>query len=348
MKALRLTPLLGCMTAATIIAGCSSPQGVAPAVPAYAVPQAMPAYADSHRPATGPARPRASWMKPGTTSEDLLYVSNGNGIVNVYEYEQHDLVGELIDFTDPKGECSDAAGNVYITDYSTGDISEYAHGGTSALRVINESPYNPYACAVSSRSGDLAVANYNKGGYYTQGSLAIYRRAKGKPAYYTSDDLYQMNGVAYDRYGDLFVTGFYLYSGYYNEPAFAYLPAKTKNLQVIDLPAPNSSYGWYMTNVLGVGWDGKYWIVDLYEDVYQYSINVKPELIGGVQLDGAGLPVVFYPPNSKKQATQAVSGVGYSDDNEINFWNYPAGGESYASITHGLDKPFGIAVSVAK
>jgi hypothetical protein len=332
MKAARLGTLLGCVALAAAMTACASPPG-ASTIPAVDADQR--------------AAARVSWVKPDAAAQDLLYVSNGNGIVNVYGYFTHNLVGELIDFTQPEGECSDAKGDVYVTDYGAGDIDEYTHGGKTPLRVIDEKGYNPYACAIDLRSGDLAVANWGSGSYYSQGSLAIYAHAKGKPTYYSSKDLYHMNGVAYDRYGDLLVTGFYYYSSVYLETYFAYLPAKSKDFQEIALPPPNSS-GWYMTSVLGVGWDGEYWTVDLYDVVYQYSIDIKPELVGSVKFDGAETPVAFYAPNPKKQATQAVSGEGFENDNDVYFFQYPAGGEPYASLTHGLDKPFGIAISLTK
>lgn len=286
-----------------------------------------------------------SWMAPGVAAQDLLYVSNGNGIVNVYRYWQHDLVGELIDFTQPQGECADAKGDVYVTDYSAGDIDEYAHAGKTALRVIDESGYNPYACAIDPKTGDLAVANFGKGGYYTQGSVAIYKHASGKPRYYSSKDLYHVNGVAYDNYGDLLATGYYLYSSYWVETYFAYLPAKSKSLGEISLPPPNSS-GWFGVQVAGVEWDGKYWIVDLYGALYQYSINIKPELVGSVTIDGGDDPVAFYFADSKKQATQAVSGYFFENDDYVEYYKYPSGGEPYAMLTHGLYHPFGVAISL--
>lgn len=326
---------LGYFVIVGVLVACASPpNGSAGATVPYA--------AAANAATAGRTLRSPSWMKPAVNQE-LLYVSNANGIVNVYRYWQHDLVGELTDFTQPEGECADAKGDVYITDYSTGDIDEYAHGGTTALRVIDESGYNPYACAIDPKTGDLAVANYGKGGYYTQGSLAIYAHAKGEPTYYSSKDLYHMNGVAYDNYGDLLATGFYLYSDDYLETSFAYMPAKSKNFQEISLPSPYSSGG-FRTQVSGLGWDGEYWTVDDRDGVYQYSINIKPELIGSVKLDAAEIPVAFYNPNPKKQATQAVSGSG----NDVYYWKYPAGGEPYVTLTHGLDKPFGIAISGKK
>jgi hypothetical protein len=339
MRTSRLARALGCIAIVTMASACGSPQG------GSGVMTVVSYGASPRNDVARQAGRSASWMRPDAGGRDLLYVSNANGIVNVYRYWQHDLVGELTDFTQPEGECSDANGDVYITDYSTGDIDEYAHGGKTPLRAIDESGYNPYACAIDPKTGDLAVANYGEGGYYTQGSLAIYAHAKGKPTYYSSKDLYHMNGVAYDKYGDLLATGFYLYSGFYVETYFAYLPARSKDFEEISLPPPDSS-GWYQTQVLGLDWDGEYWTVDLNDAVFQYSINIKPELVGSVNLDGAGDPVAFYDPNPKKQATQAVSGYGFENANYVYYWKYPSGGEPYASLTHGLDRPFGIAISM--
>lgn len=290
----------------------------------------------------------SSWMAGGNAKQDLLYVSNGDGIVNVYRYSQHNLVGELTKFTQPEGECTDASGNVYITDYATSTIAEYAHGGKTALRVIDGSPYGPYGCAVNLKNGDLAVANYNQASSYSEGNVAVYAHAKGTPTYYSNKDLYQVNACAYDKYGDLLVTGFSLYSGYRLYTSFAYLPAKSENYQEIALPPPNSTFGWYDFQVHGMGWDGEYWTVEAYDELYQYTINIKPQLIGSVELQGDSSPVAFYFANPKKQATQAVGADNSQSAPHAYYWNYPAGGPPYVTITHGLDRPFGVAISAGK
>jgi hypothetical protein len=287
-------------------------------------------------------------MSPGNANQDLLYVSNGDGIVNVYRYAQHNLVGELTDFSQPMGECTDSKGNVYITDYATSSIAEYAHGGKTALRVIDGSPYRPYACAVDLKNGDLAVANYSQQDYYSQGNLAVYAHATGKPTYYSNNNLHNVNGCAYDKYGDLFATGFYLYSGAYLYTAFGYLPAKSKDFQEISLPPPDSSFGWFDVSVQGVAWDGEYWTVEAYESVYQYTINIKPQLVGSLELQGDSGPVTFRITNPKKQATQVAGGYSFQSKSDVYYWNYPAGGAPYVTITHGLDRPFGVAISAGK
>jgi hypothetical protein len=84
---------------------------------------------------------------------DLLYVSNANGTVSVFRYWQHALVTVLTDFGRPMGECADPAGNVYIADYQRNKIDEYAHGAKKPAKVLDDSPYAPYACSVAPSNG---------------------------------------------------------------------------------------------------------------------------------------------------------------------------------------------------
>jgi hypothetical protein len=328
--------VLGLSAAAALFAGCGGPQ----------VPLGAPGAPLAVGPAAGEHAPRGrSWMDAGS-SKVLLYVSNGVGIVNVYRYAQRNLVGELTDFTQPMGECTDRAGNVYIADYGSSTIVEYAHGAKTPLRAINDSPYRPYGCAVSPKNGDLAVANFSQSSYYSQGNVAVYKHAKGKPVYYSDVDLYNVNACAYDKYGDLLAAGFYNYSSsFYASGAFGYLPAGSKDFELVALPPPTTCCGGW-GEVAGVAWDGEYWTVEAYyDDIYQYSIDIKPELVGTVALSGEAGPVAFYP-GGEKQAKQVVGTDNFAND--VYYWNYPAGGGAFATITHGLARPFGVAISVLK
>jgi hypothetical protein len=77
-------------------------------------------------------------MLPEAKHENLLYVSNGNSSVTVFSYRHRVLVGTLTGFTYPAGECSDVAGDVFITDYSANTITEYAHGAAQPLRTLQD------------------------------------------------------------------------------------------------------------------------------------------------------------------------------------------------------------------
>lgn len=60
----------------------------------------------------------ASWIKPGSSSGTLIYVSSRSGSVYEYSYPDGTLVGTLTGFDVPMGLCSDADGNVWITDFT--------------------------------------------------------------------------------------------------------------------------------------------------------------------------------------------------------------------------------------
>src|SRR5580692_1267669 len=112
-----------------------------------------------------------AWAAAGLGPQNLIYVSNSDGLVNVYHYWQRTLVGVLTDFKQPMGMCVDNEQNVYITDYGAETIVEYPHGGTTPIQTINDAPYGPYNCSVDPTTGDLAIANYSEPGensYYSE------------------------------------------------------------------------------------------------------------------------------------------------------------------------------------
>jgi hypothetical protein len=282
--------------------------------------------------------PQKSWMAAGLKNQDLLYVSNENGLVNVYHYSQRTLVGVLTDFDQPTGECVDKAGDVYITDDAGGAIDEYAHGGTKPIYVISDSD-GPVACAIDPKTGNLAVANF--GGV---GNIAIYAHARGKPTVYGND---YFTAVGYDKYGDLLAADLYnTYSGYTG--GFDYLPVHSKSFTGISL-SPGSSFEW--GEVETVAWDGKYWVIDCH-DLYRFSINIKAEFVDEIHLsngftgDQLG-PIWIYRKNVKSYGTQVVGTSGAdSGESVVDYWAYPAGGSPTYQISKDLDRPFGIAVSL--
>src|SRR6202042_651602 len=109
-----------------------------------------------------------SWMKPGTSGGDLVYISSYANAVYVYSYPAGPLVGTLTGFNNPIGLCSDAKGNVWVTNASGGNIVEYAHGGTSPIATLQDSGQTPEDCAVDPTTGNLAVADlYSNAAIYT-------------------------------------------------------------------------------------------------------------------------------------------------------------------------------------
>ncbi|MGC1381730.1 MAG: hypothetical protein WA814_11990 [Candidatus Baltobacteraceae bacterium] len=281
---------------------------------------------------------------------DLLYVANtGQGVVNVYRYWQRDLVGILTDATEPRGECVDASGDVYVADYRGEKIVEYAHGGKKKMRLLDDSPYEPEGCAVNVRTGDLAVANYDK--YPSgRGNLAVYRHASGKPLYFSSP-LYRYQACAYDSKGNLLTTdGEYDSSGYGSD--FAWLAKNGVKLVPITVRGGSSRYGNF-NGVVDIVWDGKYFVLSASyygENLTRVRVqDGRGKAIGTTYVNGENGYLgdfAFYSSTPGGQATQVVASFSdYRSDSEVGYWKYPAGGSPIATITEGLDYPYGVAVS---
>jgi len=311
-------------------AGCSrAPQG-----------DAIDALPKAHR----------AWLDAGAKNQDLLYVSNGNAEVTVYRYWQQQLVGVLTDFTEPKGICTDANQNVYIADYAARQIVEYAHGGTKPIAKFDDSPDSPYSCWVDRASGNLAVANDD--GTSAQGNIAIWSAASGIRTTYTDSAITSFQFCAFDDHGNLLATNGSV--DYRNTTMFAWLPKGGAKLINVRVPQPNPSYRkWY--SVLGIQWDGKYFVIDDYDAMYRESlIHGQVYYVGTTEAyaeesSGQG-PVGFYTPPNASQATQVVQGMRSEESySSVDYWKYPAGGgDPIAQITHAIDQPFGVAVSLKK
>jgi len=186
-------------------------------------------------------------MRAAAKSSDLLYVSNqGNNTVTVYAYQTRKLVGSLSGFSNPAGLCTDAAGDVWITNEGGNDVIEYAHGGTNPIKTLSDGSEQPLACSVDKTTGNLAVLNDD--------DVAVYADASGSPALYTGGGVYGDYALGYGSHGDLLVDG-----GSYdsrNVIAFAQLPAGAKHLKQLVL---SQTIQWAPPAF--VQWDGQFWVV---------------------------------------------------------------------------------------
>jgi hypothetical protein len=324
-----LIPLLG---ASSFLAGCGAPQ---PQGVASMVPQDPDFKRGLH--------PHGhSWMDPAATTQDLVYVSNADGEVTVYRYWQHTLVGVLTNFTQPMGQCADSAGDVFITDYAAEEIFEYAHGGTQPIETLNDSPNEPYACSVDPTTGNLAVANDNGS---SEGNIVIWPKGSGGPTTFTDSVLYNFQGCAYDGSGDLLVSNGN--PGDSKPASFAWLPRGGTSLINIAVPGPQA--GWAWDYVVGLEWDGKYFGIDR-GDIYQISvIHGQAYYVATTELTGTGDaqgPIAIYNDKPGEQGTQAVGGGANDDGSFVDYWHYPSGGNDIYDITHGVDRPTGVAISL--
>jgi hypothetical protein len=292
-----------------------------------------------------PLLPGESWMDSRASTKDLVYVSNADGEVTVYDYQTQTLVGVLPNFEKPTGECVDAKGNVYILDSMKKAVYEYAHGGTKAIKTLNDSPYVPNACSVDRVTGNLAVANSKGSG--GGANIAVYARAAGKPSLYKDKSISNFAACSYDNYGTLLVTGT---QGSSNQSNFAWLWKRGNKLVDITIRGPKSSSKWYSIN--DIQWDGKFFVLDSYETAYQIAlIHAQAYYIGETQLGAPYLEnteYAIYDPNPKQQGTQLL--VGYNDQSYgsgVDYFPYPAGGQPDASFTHGVYIPHGVTISLA-
>ena len=275
---------------------------------------------------------------------DLLYISDGNGEVTVYTYWQKTLVGVLTGFTQPEGECVDTSGNVFVTDHGAKQIVEYAHAGTKPISTLEDAPFAPYACSVNPKTGALAVAN--DAGSSSRGNIAIYANVSGAPVIYTDKKIDDFQACAYDNDGNLLASNGQADSRY---SSFAWLPKNGSKLLDVTLPGPRASFSY--ENVSGIQWDGKYWVIDD-SDLYRVSLfSGQAFYVGETALNifsGQGGPFWIYNSRPNKQGTQVVGPVNEFSNSEVEYWNYPAGGDSVAAISKSIDKATAVTVSLGK
>ncbi|MGC1379978.1 MAG: hypothetical protein WA814_03000 [Candidatus Baltobacteraceae bacterium] len=239
--------------AAMLISGCAGSQGAAGA-PGLVLP--------AQRSAAGTRA--GSWMLPGASSGELLYIVGDGGQIWVVSYPEGKLVGTLTNVEYPMGVCSDANGNVFVTAYHTEDVLEFAHGGTTPIAKLGDYGYYPNGCAVDPKTGNLAVANTNSMDD-TGGNVAIYAGAQGKPTYYTGQYFNGFYWCAYDNLGNLLVDG---WGGY----GYAEMPAGSQTLNEFDMSVAGQ----------GIQWDGSYFAI----------VNPSAKQVYRVSLNGSGGTVV--------------------------------------------------------
>jgi|HubBroStandDraft_2_1064218.scaffolds.fasta_scaffold06503_6 hypothetical protein len=286
---------------------------------------------------------RLSWMAPAATSKNLLYVSEHENVL-VYDYGTDNQVGELDYFTSAAGTCTDAEGDVFVTNYSAADVLAFAHGKSAPIKtLIDPSPY-PTDCAVDPSTGNLAVVNQYGESEYTPGNVAIYSGAKGKPKTYKMAGFSMYLSGAYDARGDLLVSDVES-SGV----KFAMLPHGGSKFEAITLP---HSGQW--TGPGFVRWDGTYFDVEF--TIGETSIFVwytikgsKGTQEGYTSTEESGeVGGPFWlgrigGPKSVKRANQLV--VGTYDG--VTGWDYPRGGD-YIFQLYDDQRAGGVSASLVR
>ncbi|HYL27933.1 MAG TPA: hypothetical protein VEW74_08865 [Candidatus Nitrosotalea sp.] len=268
-----------------------------------------------------------SWMKPGSGKQKLLYVTNsGNGTVTIYTYPALAYAGELTGFSDPLFECVDKSAHVWIVDYGSGTLSEYAHGGTTPLKQITGLSL-PYACAVDTNTGDLAVAFNLESSSQHLGEVAVYHQASGDPSIYSDSNFGIITGLAYDGSGNIFVDG--LTSG--DAFHFAELPAGNREFTDITLSQAPSSNG-------AVVWDGHY------VDVGDYS-NTIYQTQGSTVVKTIDLNLAYPALRGFHFLSPTKLIVANSYGQNVDLFRYPAGGKVRKNVSQNLSTPWDVVLS---
>ena len=277
-----------------------------------------------------------SWMERDSTSQDLLYVTNGGaGAVRVFAYPSGKPAGTLTGLADPAGVCADAAGDVWIVESANSTLVQYAHGGKTQQATLQVSgAQNLLGCAVDPAGGDLAVADL--GGPGGGGGVWIYSGAKGAPQNYKVSSMKAVDFCGYDDAGNLFVDGLDANAAF----VFAELPKGSSAFRSIPLHRSVGFPG-------GVQWDGEHVAVgDRYYKgrhaaaIYRVTVTGSNGSVKGTTLLDGNCDALGFVVNG--------SSVVVPDpcQNDVRFYHYPAGGGSTKKIL-GFQYPAAAAISLA-
>lgn len=218
-----------------------------------------------------------SWMLQDAKSQDLLYVSDASATVSVYTFPTLRKVESFsLSNTSAGGECSDNAGNVFISSANAdrvGTIYEYAHGGSSPVAALSD-PGLPYGCAVDPMSGNLAVSNVYDASNPSRpglGDVAIYDHAQGSPTMYQSSAIDYLLYCTFDSSGNLIADG----ADGDGVHALFEIASGSKSVTEISLDPAVRSLG-------SLQWDGRYL------SIADYSSNIHerhgPQVIDRLQI----------------------------------------------------------------
>jgi hypothetical protein len=279
-----------------------------------------------------------SWMTPGSSTADLLYVADvASNEVDVYSYPAGKQVGTLTGFEGLAFLCADPAGDVFVPNYGKSEILEYAHGGTTPIATLSDPDSTPYSCSFDSTTGNLAVANYTT--TYGYGDIAIYEHASGNRQVYLDYDVSYLEFCAYDAKGNLFIEGF----DKTNSGDFFGLDELLKGAKLLthitlgDIPA----------FPIGLQWDGKYLAMGTGTvagpssgDTYVYHVQITGaagKTIGTTHLVERG------PTSSFLIYGSAIIVTGGNPRTRTDVLAYPSGGKPQMMLTEKA--PAGVVVS---
>ncbi len=277
----------------------------------------------------------------GSSSDtDYLYVSDWmDGRIDVFTYPAGTLAASISDTQYPLGLCSDANGDVWVTNFNAGSdqIVEYAHGGTTPIATRDDPNAEPRGCAVDSKTGNLAVVNGEPG------NVVVYPPGSETPTYFDPHIAYPF-ACTYDGAGNLYVDGYRLHDG--------------DHFGLTELLRGRAAFDRVrVTAQLGLPgdlqWDGKDLAIGDYSSPgVIYRLHVFPskkrsQLEATIALAG---PVRQPPDGVQFWLQDGVLIMPFGDQkrvNKIGMWSYPAGGTSTGMLDQfKAGQLYGVTVSV--
>jgi hypothetical protein len=274
----------------------------------------------------------------------LLYVSNVSN-VTVYQYNQGQnvtLVGTLTGLTSPEGLCTDQSGDVWVSDYQSRNMYEFAHGGTTPIATISVKEGYPYACAVD-HGGNLAVSYWHPNGHFRDyGEVVVYPPGSTKGhSYGPPTGFFRSYFLTYDNNGNLFTTG--LECGYYEcynaqtkIPMFELAAGGSGFVQLTGAQRQQSISGLVWVNPSFLMGTGKYGTKGVGAVKVQVSGNVA-KVVGKVAFSQTFLTYGF-----TVRAGQVI--VPDFAANVVRIYNL-SDGSLVSSFTDGLSQPFSAVIS---
>jgi hypothetical protein len=237
--------------------------------------------------------------------------------VEIYTFSGKN-VGELRGFSSPAGLCSDAGGNVYVTDAGAQLIYEYARGGSLPINVLDDSGQTPNSCAVDPTTGNIAVTNIGPN-FNGGGNVLIFPPGSGTTGTpYSTPNLSWYEFCSYDSSGNLYVDG-QLGTGSFR---LSELPSGKKTFT--DITLSGITHGGDH-NAGGVQWDGQYLAAadGGPNRIYRIAISgSKGKVVHYIHLAGWSL---HFAPEFSIQGKWLLFPFGAKG--ELAFYSYPAGGK---------------------
>jgi hypothetical protein len=290
-----------------------------------------------------------SWMNPaGTKVSNLLYISNASN-VTVYSYSKGSdvtQVGTLTGFASPQGMCADQAGDVWIADYDSRTMFEYAHGATAPMTKITAKTGFPYACAIDNATGNLAVSYWHPNGHFRNyGDVVVYAPgAQTGKSYGPYTGFYRSYFLAYDDNSNLFTNGF--------ECGYSECYRSQRYIPLYELPAGASQFvrlkgGKQQRNISALVWVNPSLLMGTGTSGSKAASAVKLQITAG---RAKSVGKVLFDQTFLTYGFTVRAGLVVVPDfagNIVRIYNL-SDGSLVSSFTQGLSQPFDAVISQTK